>query len=304
LAQLSKLNGLPSQLEAARNLGKLKNILQKLWDCIVSPITNKLIALQVPEGTRVWWCPTSVLHALPLHAAGPYKHGQKNFYDFYISSYTSTLSALIRARSNVKGVPTMPKLLAVGQPGDHLEFGALPGVREELHRICSLGDTVDVLIGCQATKQSVLSQLQDHNWVHFACHANQLDEPFQSYFELYDGECLRLIDLAQAHLPNAEFAFLSACHSAAGDIHGTPDEVINLAAAMQFCGFRSVVGTLWTMNDVDGPDIAEDFYGHVFHGTDKADFRYSARALHLSTQAMRQKKVPLDRWVNFVHIGA
>ena len=36
---------------------------------------------------------------------------------------------------------------------------------------------------------------------------------------------------------------------------GTPDEVVHFAAAMQFCGFRSVVGTLWAMEDIDGCDI-------------------------------------------------
>jgi CHAT domain-containing protein len=72
----------------------------------------------------------------------------------------------------------------------------------------------------------------------------------------------------QARLPNAEFAFLSACHSAAGDNLGTPNEVIHLAAAMQFCGFRSIVGTLWAMEDVDGQDIAQDFYCTISFNSD------------------------------------
>jgi hypothetical protein len=29
------------------------------------------------------------------------------------------------------------------------------------------------------------------------------------------------------------------------------DEVTHLAVAMQFCGFRSVVGTMWAMADID-----------------------------------------------------
>jgi hypothetical protein len=38
---------------------------------------------------------------------------------------------------------------------------------------------------------------------------------------------------------------------------GTPDEVVHLASAMQFCGFRSVVGTLWAMEDVYGCDVTK-----------------------------------------------
>ena len=35
------------------------------------------------------------------------------------------------------------------------------------------------------------------------------------------------------------------------------DEVIHhLAAAIQFCGFRSVVETMWAMADIDGRDLA------------------------------------------------
>jgi hypothetical protein len=37
------------------------------------------------------------------------------------------------------------------------------------------------------------------------------------------------------------------------------DEVLHLSA-VQFCGFGSVVGTMWAMADTDGRDLARDFY--------------------------------------------
>jgi CHAT domain-containing protein len=113
-----------------------------------------------------------------------------------------------------------------------------------------------------------------------------------------------LLELIQAKLPNAELAFLSACHSAEGG-HITPDERIHLAAALQFCGFRSVVGTLWAMDDKDGPMISKEFYKHMFRNPgNKADFRDSAEALNVAIRAMRKNGVPLERWILFVHIGA
>jgi CHAT domain-containing protein len=85
----------------------------------------------------------------------------------------------------------------------------------------------------------------------------------------------------------------------------TPDETIHLAAALQFCGFRSVVGTLWAMNDEDGPSISKEFYKHMFRKPgNKADFRDSAEALNVAIRAMRKNRVPLERWILFVHIGA
>lgn len=83
------------------------------------------------------------------------------------------------------------------------------------------------------------------------------------------------------------------------------DEVIHLAAAMQFCGFHSVVGTMWPMADEDGPHIAETFYKYMLNPPDgkPVSFRNSAAALHFAVKHLREKKVPLYRWVNFVHYG-
>ena len=57
---------------------------------------------------------------------------------------------------------------------------------------------------------------------------------------------------------DAEFAFLSACHPAELTEQTITDEVLHPAAAMQFCGFRSVVGTMWAMADFDGRDLTKD----------------------------------------------
>ncbi|KAG1742803.1 hypothetical protein EDB19DRAFT_1700425 [Suillus lakei] len=53
---------------------------------------------------------------------------------------------------------------------------------------------------------------------------------------------LTLLNIVENNAPQAEFAFLSACHTAVGD-EQTPDEVIHLAAGLQFSGFKSVIGT-------------------------------------------------------------
>ena len=276
-------------------------ILRALWNNIVSPIVDYLAEMGVPEKSRIWWCPTSELSGLPLHAAGLYQPGQKNLPDIYISSYTTTLSALIRARSNTSGQFSVPKLLVVGQPGE-----TLPNVEVEIDHLCQLGDFVDVLVGAEANHDQVLHGLQQHSWAHFACHGHlgDITQPFHASFELHGGSSLTLLELIQAKLPNAELAFLSACHSAEGGFI-TPDETIHLAAALQFCGFRSVVGTLWAMADEDGPTISKEFYKYMFRNPgNKADFTDSAEALNVAIRAMRKNGVPLERWILFVHIGA
>jgi CHAT domain-containing protein len=195
----------------------------------------------------------------------------------------------------------VPNLLVIGQPGE-----SLPNVQNEVDNIRQLGDFVNVIVGAEADREKILNGLQQHSWAHFACHGHLGDksQPFNAYFELHGRQSLTLLDLIQARLPNAELAFLSACHSAEGDVV-TPDETIHLAAAMQFCGFRSVVGTLWAMADLDGPIVAEEFYKYMFRDPEKkADFRNSAEALSFAVRALRKKGVPLERWILFIHIGA
>ena len=55
----------------------------------------------------------------------------------------------------------------------------------------------------------------------------------------------------RSQLLDAEFAFLPACHAAELTDESIADKALHLAAAMQFCGFRSVVG-MWAMADMDG----------------------------------------------------
>jgi CHAT domain-containing protein len=302
LAQLS--TQLYSALTSVSNRWeRMIPVLRQLWDRVVSLVADKLTALGVAKRTRIWWCPTSESSGLPLHAAGPYIKG-RNLSDKYISSYMPTLSSLIKARSSVHNLAS-PRLFVMGQPNDDLESARLPHVREEIRRISNFGNFVDVLVGEKANQQAVLSLLQQYPWIHFACHGHLDVEPFLSYFQLHGDEKLTLIDLIKARLPNAEFAFLSACHSAAIDIYNTPDETIHLATALQFCGFRGVVGTMWKVADIDGPDVAEEFYRHMFRNPDGGvDFRDSAMALNEATRVMRRKGTTVDRWINFVHIGA
>ncbi|KAF8580066.1 hypothetical protein K439DRAFT_1637303, partial [Ramaria rubella] len=146
----------------------------------------------------------------------------------YISSYTPTLSALIQARADVTSGPAVPRLLAIGQTYEGQSGKALPRVQHELDYIGQLGIPATVLINEEASSATVRSKLQDHSWAHFACHGRpDVDKPFHSSFELHDNQRLTLLELIQARVPNAELAFLSACHSAAGDKR-TPDESIHL----------------------------------------------------------------------------
>ena len=290
-------------------------VLAKLYKLVGKPVLERLHDLEVQEQSRIWWCPTSVFYSLPLHAMGPIpsdEGGKRYFMDLYICSYTPTLSALIQSRNRILGSKSSarPNLLLVAQPNP-----SLPTVGSEIQVVQDLrGNTntrVTSLISTAATSAAVIDGFRHHQFVHFACHGTlEAKKPFEAGFELCGGERLTLLEIVRSDLPTAEFAFLSACHTAEVSEGSVVDEVLHLAAAVQYCGFRSVVGTMWAMVDDDGRDLAEHFYKALFSPASERDQRApyherSAKALRFAVKKLRRKKkITLERWVNFVHYGA
>jgi CHAT domain-containing protein len=155
-----------------------------------------------------------------------------------------------------------------------------------------------------ATRAGALKALEENTWVHLACHGKQdRTQPYNSHFVMKD-ENLTLLDIMERDIPQAEFAFLSACHTAVGD-EETPDEVIHLAAGLQFSGFKSVIGTLWEVNDAVAKHVVEAFYENLFKDSKDGgamDCTKAAWALNRATHAVKTK-VPLEQRMVFVHIG-
>ncbi|KAJ7854615.1 CHAT domain-containing protein, partial [Mycena leptocephala] len=105
--------------------------------------------------------------------------------------------------------------------------------------------------------------LQDCSCVHLACHGHQnLQDPAKSHFLLYGGN-LDLETILRMPLPNAQFVFLAACQTAMGDAQ-LINESFHLGGGFITAGFYSVIATMWSMNDQDGPTVAEIVYSHLF----------------------------------------
>ncbi|KAH9014462.1 CHAT domain-containing protein [Lactarius hengduanensis] len=290
----------------------LASVLAELYDLVGKPVIDRLHQLQVPEQSRIWWCPTSVFCSLPLHAMGPIPSDDREkryFLDLYICSYTPTLTALIQSRNRDSDSLSLdrPSLLLVAQPDP-----SLPTVGGEIQVVQRLDSDTEVtsLISEAATPAAVIEGFGHHQFIHFACHGTlEANKPFEAGFELYGDKRLTLLDIVRPDLPTAEFAFLSACHTAEVTEGSVIDEGLHLAAAVQYCGFRSVVGTMWAMADEDGRDLAEHFYKALFSNSRREQgvpyHERSAKALRFAVKKLRRKRrISLERWVNFVHYGA
>jgi CHAT domain-containing protein len=94
---------------------------------------------------------------------------------------------------------------------------------------------------------TALNHLPESHIVHLACHGLQNpDAPLESGFILQDG-VLTISKLMPTPLPNAFFAFLSACDTAKGDAKYR-EQALHLASAMLFAGFKSIIATLWSVS--------------------------------------------------------
>ena len=290
------------------------DVLAWLWNTVAEPV---LLALGHPRAhdpgaawERVWWCPTGPLAALPLHSAG--RHPRDNrprsqpvdcVAARVVSSYTPTLSALIRAQRPVS-MAAQARQLVVGMPSTPGQE-PLPRVFKEVDMLSTYFPaprSADHLVGAAATRGNVLRALPSCSWLHLACHAYQdLRNPTASGFALCDGT-LTVADLHQARLDRAELAFLSTCQTSTGS-PGLLDESIHLAGAMQFLGFRHVIATMGTITDPVAVDVAKDVYAALSpDGVPRSD--RAAEALHHATEQVRAHW-PADPllWALPIHLG-
>ncbi|PVF92655.1 hypothetical protein CPB86DRAFT_829849 [Serendipita vermifera] len=282
-----------------------KRILAELWTNLVKPVLDSLAFSPHPDVLpRMWWCATGPLAFLPIHAAGIYgsDSNDSRLSNYVISSYIPTVSTLLDL---VKPTAISPfNLLSVIQssaPG----ASAIPSTKKELEyirqRLSGRGHVV--LEGPAGTKKRVMDGMENCNWLHLACHGTQrADEPTKSALLLDDGH-LTLEEIIKLDLPHAEFAFLSACQTTTGD-ESLSEEAVHIAGGMLLAGYRSVVATMWSIQDELAPMVTDEFYRHIMSEGASPDPRKAAEALHMSMEKLRQQPgVQLTDWIPFVHLG-
>jgi hypothetical protein len=281
----------------------LSFVLTELYEFVGRPVIRRLNKLGIAEQSRVWWCPTSVFSYLPLHAMGPIPSDDgdlRYFSDLYISSYTPTLSALITSRepdTRAYALPTSP----VARPGPFR-----PEAWADIPLIPGLDLQSTSLRSRNIPLTTVLSGLQRHRFAHVTYYGiSRVPKQIDAAVLFYNRERLDLFEIVRSRHSVGGFAFLPASHMAELTDGTIPDEALHISAALQYSGYRSVIGTMWGMVNKDGRDLAKDVYRSMFSGKDRGEpySERSARALQHAVQQMRCN-LPLVRWVNYVHYGA
>ncbi len=304
------------------------DMLEWLWDEVAEPVLSLWPGATGPDLPRLWWCPTGPLAMLPLHAAGyhPRAHldadlsaaPKRSVIARVVSSYTPTLSALIRARA----VPASPEpaVLVVGMPTTPAASPRptqpdLRWVPQEARIIARHMPGANLMISCTReeltagqqssslpTRRGVLEAMQHSSWVHFACHGRQnLRDPLKSAVSVWDGD-ITLEDITRLPPLSREVAVLAACQTSTGHSPAA-DEAIHLAAGMQMAGFRHVIATAWAIVDQTSLTLTDTVYARLEHGG-HAPVAGVANALHEAIMRLREVD-PTDPllWGPYLHLG-
>jgi CHAT domain-containing protein len=146
--------------------------------------------------------------------------------------------------------------------------------------------------------------MEQHDWVHLACHGIQHQaDPTKSAFYLHHGQ-LELSRLMTVSHESAQLAVLSACQTAKGS-ESLPEEAVHLSAGMLAVGYTSVIATMWSIEDADGPVLSDALYAALKCNLQASNKLNAAYALHAAVNELRKRvgERNFARWAPFVHYG-
>jgi len=152
--------------------------------------------------------------------------------------------------------------LVVGNP-----TGDLPYAEDEAKEVAVRFGT-SPLLGGAATKEAVLSRLAEASLIHLATHAFfDLNNPLESGIVLANS-ILTAREVLQ-HRLHADLLVLSACESGQVSSLGG-EELAGLSQAFLQAGVRSLLVSLWRVNDLVTAALMQAFYTARQAGADKA----------------------------------
>ena len=267
------------------SLDRQKTSLKTAYDVAVSPIADLV------EGEEVIIVPEGPLWLAPFPA--------------FVDSNSKFLCESFRIRM----IPSMTTLRLIADcPTDyHHKSGALivgdPWVqdivtktgrklqqlsyaKEEAEMIGRMLNTAP-LTGRDATKDEVLERLSTVALIHIAAHGRMETgeialAPNPSRETQLPKEAdylLKMSDVLKTKL-RARLVVLSCCHSGRGEIKA--EGVVGIARAFLGAGARSVLVSLWAIDDEATLDFMKYFYGHLMEG------RSAGEALNRAMKSMRE----------------
>lgn len=259
-----------------RPLGK------ELYEILIKPVEGNL---EAANAKTLLWSLNGALSYIPI---GALYDGERYFAEKYqnvvITSTTRTsLDEDTDKDWRVLGAGVTGKSEVTEPYGeDKIPFKALPAVSDELQTIIQTEtgkNGVGILPGVRlldakftedALKENVASRAEGarkYNVIHFATHFHLGSLPENSFLLLGNNEILTLEevnDSTDLELTGIELVTLSACNTGFGGITGISTDgnkaVDSLAAFIESRGAKSVIATLWAVEDESTALLMSEFY--------------------------------------------
>ena len=180
----------------------------------------------------------------------------------------------------------------------------LPCAQEEVEMI-ALILKITPLTGIHATKAEVIKRMSSVDLIHIAAHGNERtgeialspNPGWSSKFPQRKDYILTISDVQGANL-RARLVVLSCCHSGRGRVL-KGEGVVGIARAFLAAGARSVLVTLWAIDDEATMVFMKRFYQHLKEGkSGSAAVQQSMKFLRESEQFSEMKY-----WAPFQLVG-
>jgi len=156
------------------------------------------------------------------------------------------------------------------------QLPALPGGLQELLTGARIaGRSSKLLLGQQATETAFKQlQLDQYQVIHIVAHTS-VDSAYPDRSAIIlseskgstDDGLLQAREIRRMRL-NSELVAIPACDTAVGRLEGQAG-VVSLMQAFFLAGSKSVLGTLWSVEDAATESVMSRFYFHLSRGVDK-----------------------------------
>ena len=278
-----------------------KDSLTLLYKMIIAPVAKLL------KGSEIIIVPDRHLYRVPFPAL--LDDSVKYLSETFRIRIAPSLTTLKCIQDSPADYHSQTGALIVGDPevGEVLWKGCLktisplPCARKEAEMIGRLLG-VQPLIGKQATKQAVLQRINSVSLIHFSAPGNGekgeiILAPVRTGRRLpRETDCLLTVgDISQVQL-RAKLVVLSCCHSGRGQIK--VEGVVGMARAFLGSGARSVLVSLWDLEDKATEQLMSRFYEHFYRGVSASE------SLHQAMKWMRDNGfAKVSEWAPFMLIG-
>ena len=243
---------------------------KELYDVILRPIERELLA---GDFTTILWMLNGVLRLLPIAAL---HDGNRFAVEKFSNVCITTMSKIGRS-------PQCERWngLGMGTTRAYAGHNPLPAVKDELEGIISSRNSSsgvmpgEILLDDDFTRESMVSGLEEgFKAVHIASHfeLNPANETM-SYLLLGDGNKIRMDELRSMPrlFKGVDLVAFSACSTGLGTASTKGREVDGIGYLGEMQGAKSVLATLWPVEDKSTSMLMREFYRLKESGLSKAE---------------------------------